>query len=147
MTYQPTAAELAAHTFEFDSATLDKPLADFLQKFYTLSDDRENANSWAACFIEDATMKRKTADAVGRDAIAEINIGSWEGQASRLHVVYKVFPFAAGSPQEVMVYGLSKYWYEDGTTGQMPWAARLHFQRSQEDIAIDFYQIYAIKHD
>lgn len=67
MTYQPTAAELAAHTFEFDSATLDKPLADFLQKFYTLSDDRENANSWAACFTEDATMKRKTADAVGRD--------------------------------------------------------------------------------
>lgn len=77
-------------------------------------------------------------------AIAEINMGSWKGQASRLHVVYKVFPFAAGSPQEVMVYGLSKYWYEDGTTGQMPWAARLHFQRSKEHVAIDFYQIYAV---
>lgn len=67
MTYQPTTAELARHTFEFDSATLDKPLADFLQQLYTLSDDRENANSWAACFTDDAIMKRKTADAVGRD--------------------------------------------------------------------------------
>lgn len=67
MTYQPTEAELAAHTFEYDSATLDKPLADFIQKFYTLSDDRENADSWAACFTDDATMKRKLDDVVGRE--------------------------------------------------------------------------------
>lgn len=67
MTYQPTEAELAAHTFTYDSATIDKPLVDFIQRFYTLSDDREHADSWAACFTADARMKRKTADAVGRD--------------------------------------------------------------------------------
>lgn len=67
MNYQPTAAELAAHSFDYDRETLDKPLADFLQRFYTLSDDKEHTDSWAACFAENGKMKRKSDDVVGRD--------------------------------------------------------------------------------
>jgi hypothetical protein len=58
--------------------------------------------------------------------------------------VYKVFPFNVGAPEEVMLYGMSKYVYDDGTTGQMPWSARIHFTRSEGQIGVDFYQIYAV---
>lgn len=68
MSYEPTDSELAAHTFSYDAGTLDKELADFLQKFYTLSDDKVHADSWAACFSEDARMKRKMDDVVGRQS-------------------------------------------------------------------------------
>lgn len=74
MSYQPTDAELAQHTFAYDGKAIDKDLADFLQKFYTLSDDREHADSWAACFAVDSTMKRKTADAQGRDGKPELHV-------------------------------------------------------------------------
>ncbi|KAK6197275.1 hypothetical protein LQW54_010737 [Pestalotiopsis sp. IQ-011] len=144
MSYEPTAAELAAHTFAYDANTLDKELADFLQKFYTLSDDRAHADSWAACFSSDARMKRKMDDVVGRENISNVNLESWKGQAQRLHVVYKIFPFSAGATDEVMLYGKSEYDYEDGSTGEMPWSARLHFQRSGGGIAIDFYQVYSV---
>lgn len=68
MSYEPTDSQLAAHTFSYDAGTLDKELADFLQKFYTLSDDKVHADSWAACFSEDARMKRKMDDVVGRQS-------------------------------------------------------------------------------
>lgn len=68
MSYEPTATELAAHTFAYDADTLDKELADFLQKFYTLSDDKVHADSWAACFSDDARMKRKMDDVIGRQS-------------------------------------------------------------------------------
>jgi hypothetical protein len=67
MTPQPTPEALAAHTFEYDAATLDKPLADFLQKFYTFSDEKEHPEYWASCFAENATMKKLTTDVTGRD--------------------------------------------------------------------------------
>lgn len=76
--------------------------------------------------------------------IANVNLGSWKGQAERLHVVHKVFPFSAGKTDEVMLYGKSEYKYEDGTTGDMPWSARLHFKRSDSGISIDFYQVYSV---
>ncbi|KAI0473452.1 hypothetical protein GGR56DRAFT_675941 [Xylariaceae sp. FL0804] len=143
MSYDPTAQELATHTFAYDEGTLDKRLADFLQRFYTLSDDREHADSWAACFADDARMKRKTDDVVGRDKISGVNQESWKGLAARLHVVEKVFPFSGGETDEIMLYGKSQYDYEDGSTGEMPWSARLHFRRSPSGISIDFYQVYS----
>ncbi|KAH8885301.1 hypothetical protein GQ53DRAFT_751293 [Thozetella sp. PMI_491] len=134
----------AAHSFEYDGSSIDEPLREFLQIFYTLSDDKENANEWAACFAKDAIMKRKGADVLGREAIAKANEESWNGQASRQHIVYKVFPFNAGTPDEVMLYGLSKYVYEDSGTGQMPWSARIKLARSESDgIQIYLYHIYA----
>ncbi|KAJ0124407.1 hypothetical protein J7T55_005745 [Diaporthe amygdali] len=143
MAYEPTASELARHTFDFDADTLDRELATFLQRFYTLSDDKVHADSWAACFSDDSRMKRKMDDVVGRQNILNVNLESWKGQAERLHIVYKVFPFSAGKPDEIMLYGKSEYDYEDGTTGEMPWSARLHFKRSDSGIAIDFYQVYS----
>lgn len=76
--------------------------------------------------------------------ILNVNLESWKGQAERLHIVYKVFPFSTGKTDEVMLYGKSEYDYEDGTTGEMPWSARLHFKRSDSSIAIDFYQVYSV---
>lgn len=76
--------------------------------------------------------------------ILNVNLESWKGQAERLHIVYKIFPFSAGKTDEVMLYGKSEYDYEDGTTGEMPWSARLHFKRSDSSIAIDFYQVYSV---
>lgn len=76
--------------------------------------------------------------------ILNVNLESWKGQAERLHIVYKVFPFSAGKTDEVMLYGKSEYDYQDGTTGEMPWSARLHFKRSDSSIAIDFYQVYSV---
>ncbi|KAM0817499.1 putative SnoaL-like domain-containing protein [Seiridium cardinale] len=143
MPYEPTASELAAHTFSYDAGTLDKELADFILKFYTLSDDKVHADDWAACFSDEARMKRKMDDVVGRQNISNVNLESWKGQAARLHIVYKVFPFSAGKTDEIMLYGKSEYDYEDGTTGEMPWSARLHFKRSDSDILIDFYQVYS----
>jgi hypothetical protein len=61
------AAALAAHTFEYDSTALDKPLVDFLQKFYTFSDDKTRAADWADCFTENAVMKKASTDVVGRE--------------------------------------------------------------------------------
>lgn len=72
-------------------------------------------------------------------------MGSWKGQASRQHVVSKVFPFSSTEPTEVMLYGLSKYVYEDQTTGEMGWAARLCFERAQGgSILISYYHIYPV---
>ncbi|VUC38189.1 unnamed protein product [Clonostachys rosea] len=135
---EPSPEAFAAHAFEYDSATLDKPLADFIQKFYTFSDDKENPSSWDACFTENATMKKATTDVTGREGK-----WSWKGQASRQHVVAKVFPFSCQAPDEVMLHGVSKYIYDDSTTGEMAWAARLHFKRFNDGkILIDFYHIF-----
>lgn len=76
--------------------------------------------------------------------ILNVNLESWKGQAERLHIVYKVFPFSAGKTDEVMLYGKSEYDYENGTTGEMPWSARLQFKRSDSGIAIAFYQVYSV---
>ncbi|KAI8308703.1 hypothetical protein K4K59_009851 [Colletotrichum sp. SAR11_240] len=62
----PTPEALAAHSFEYDPSALDKPLAEFLQRFYTFSDDKENANSWAECFAEDGVMKKAATNVQGR---------------------------------------------------------------------------------
>lgn len=172
MSYEPTASELAAHTFAYDAASLDKELADYIQRFYTLSDDKVHADSWVACFSDDARLKRKMDDVVGRQSallqiqnrfrimlgrrvsvtdtastadISNVNLENWKGQAERLHIVYKVFPFGAGKTDEVMLYGKSEYDYEDGSTGEMLWSARLHFKRSDSGIAIDLYHIYAVR--
>ncbi|KAK1856467.1 fungal specific transcription factor [Colletotrichum chrysophilum] len=148
----PTPEALAAHSFEYDPSALDKPLAEFLQRFYTFSDDKENANSWADCFTEDGVMKKAATNVRGRATvlipsaraeIAEVNLGSWKGQASRKHTVFKVFPFSPGNANEVMLHGQSNYVYDDGTTGEMGWAARLHFQRFDDGrILIDTYHIF-----
>lgn len=78
-------------------------------------------------------------------AISAINQKSWEGQASRLHIVYKVFPFNVGTTKEIMIYAMSKYIYDDKSTGQLPWAARLGFERSNGKIAVNFYQVYSVR--
>ncbi|KAF9871276.1 aminotransferase [Colletotrichum karsti] len=139
----PTPEALAAHSFEYDASALDKPLAGFLQRFYTFSDDRENADAWAACFSEDGIMKKAATNVQGRIKISEVNQNSWKGQSSRKHTVFKVFPFSPGNADEVMLYGQSNYVYDDGTTGEMGWAARLHFQRFDDGkILIDMYHIF-----
>lgn len=57
----------------------------------------------------------------------------------------KVFPFSAGEANDVMLYGLSKYVYDDQTTGEMGWAARLCFERSEDgSIFISFYHIFPV---
>ncbi|EQB48555.1 aminotransferase [Colletotrichum gloeosporioides Cg-14] len=141
----PTPGALAAHSFEYDALALDKPLAEFLQRFYTFSDNKENANSWAECFAENGVMKKAATNVQGRDKIAEVNLGSWKGQASRKHTVFKVFPFSPGNANEVMLHGQSNYVYDDGTTGEMGWAARLHFQRFDDGrILIDTYHIFPL---
>ncbi|UPL02795.1 hypothetical protein LCI18_013729 [Fusarium solani-melongenae] len=140
-----TAEALAAHQFMYDHTSLDKPLVDFLQRFYTLSDDRDNADAWAMCFTEDAMMKKAATNVQGRAAISEVNKNSWNGQASRKHTVFKAFSSNPGEPDEVMLHGHSDYVYEDGPTGGMGWAARLHFTRFPDgDILIDEYHIFPV---
>ncbi|KAL2670269.1 hypothetical protein Neosp_014736 [[Neocosmospora] mangrovei] len=140
---EPTAEALAAHQFLYGPASLDKPLVDFLQRFYTLSDDRHNADAWAMCFTENGVMKKAATNVQGRAAISEVNKNSWNGQASRKHTVFKVFSFNPGEPDEVMLYGQSDYVYEDSATGGMGWAARLHFARFPNgNILIDEYHIF-----
>lgn len=80
-------------------------------------------------------------------AIHDVNVGSWKGQKSRQHIVFKVYPFQSGKTNEVMLYGMSKYVYDDETTGEMSWAARLCFQRSENgSILINFYHIFPVSH-
>lgn len=161
----PTPEALAAHSFEYDPSALDKPLAEFIQRFYTFSDDKENAKSWADCFAEDGVMKKAATNVQGRASkytsicdvgqailipsawaeISEVNLGSWKGQASRKHNVVKVFPFSPSNAHEVMLHGQSNYVYDDGTTGEMGWAARLQFQRFDDGrILIDTYHIFPV---
>ncbi|KAI8228455.1 hypothetical protein K4K54_002206 [Colletotrichum sp. SAR 10_86] len=70
----PTPEALAAHSFEYDPSALDKPLAEFLQRFYTFSDDKENANSWAECFAGDGVMKKAATNVQGRDIFRQNDI-------------------------------------------------------------------------
>lgn len=78
-------------------------------------------------------------------AISEVNLASWKGQKSRQHIVFKVYPFNTDGASEVMLYGMSKYVYEDETTGEMSWAARLCFERSSGgSILINLYHIFPV---
>lgn len=96
-------------------------------------------------FIPDNVERRiSVTDTTNLADILNVNLESWKGQAERLHIVYKVFPFSAGKTDEVMLYGKSEYDYDNGTTGEMPWSARLQFKRSDSGIAIDFYQVYSV---
>lgn len=72
---EPTTEALAMHAFDYDAASLDKPLADFLQRFYTFSDDKENAEAWAACFSENAVMKKATTNVTGRTGDCPLHYG------------------------------------------------------------------------
>lgn len=62
----PTSEALAMHSFKYDSGTLDSALVEFLQRFYTFSDDKAAASEWAACFTEDAVMKKASTNVSGR---------------------------------------------------------------------------------
>lgn len=152
-----------AHAFDYDESAVDQPLVELLQRFYTLSDNREHGAEWAKCFTDDAVMLKRDTDVTGREGrmfcstmlsvsitkklveIASVNENSWNGQASRQHIVFKVFPFSPGKPDEIMLYGMSKYVFENGSRGEMPWAARLQLQRFPDGtILIKFYNIYPV---
>lgn len=45
-----------------------------------------------------------------------------------------------------MLYGESKWNFEDGSKNGITWAARLHFVRIGDGVKIDFYQIYSVCH-
>lgn len=63
----PSTDALAAHTFVYDETTLDKSLAQFIQKFYTLADERDHPSAWASCFTLDAVMRKGATVVTGRD--------------------------------------------------------------------------------
>lgn len=72
-------------------------------------------------------------------------IGTWKGCASRKHVVFKVYSYSSGKPDEVMLYGTSDYVYDDASTGKLFWAARAHMKRSNDgDILIDAYDVFPV---
>ncbi|CAH0018598.1 unnamed protein product [Clonostachys rhizophaga] len=140
---EPSATALSAHGFDYDSGVLDKPLANFIQRFYTLSDEKDGVAAWAACFAEDATLKKGDIVVVGRESLVELGQNSWNGQRSRLHKVSKVYPFSQPRPSEVMLHGVSQIVYDDQTTGELAWAAILQFSRSRGgQIHIQSYYIY-----
>ncbi|KAJ4176258.1 hypothetical protein NW767_015505, partial [Fusarium falciforme] len=140
---ESSAAALNAHAFEYDSGILDKPLAEFIQRFYTLSDEKDGVADWAACFAEDAVMKKGDMMVVGRESLVELGHKSWNGLSSRLHLVSKLYPLSHPLPSEVMLHGSSQFVYDDKSTGELTWTAILQFSRSQdEQILIKFYHIY-----
>lgn len=61
-----TAEALAAHSFKYSPSSLDQALVDFLQRFYTFSDDKNAGGDWAGCFAENAVMKKAATNVTGR---------------------------------------------------------------------------------
>ena len=79
-------------------------------------------------------------------AISEVNFASLNGQRSRQHIVFKVYPFNNDRTSEVMLYGMSKYVYEQGATGEMSRAARLCFDRSSDESKlVNLYHIFPVR--
>lgn len=62
----PSATAFASHAFEYDKNIADEKLVNFLQKFYTLSDNREECDAWAAHFTDNGVMKKADTNVTGK---------------------------------------------------------------------------------
>ncbi|KAI5919393.1 hypothetical protein F4810DRAFT_714475 [Camillea tinctor] len=136
---------MAAHPFEYDAAAIDRPLVEFIQRFYSLADDLSKTAEWANCFAENGSLKRGAAGVVGREAILQAAIMNAKDLASRRHDIEKIFAFAPGKPDEVMLYGRATMETKEGVRMEVETAGRIRLVRGADGtILIDLYQLYPI---
>ncbi|KAI0597078.1 hypothetical protein F4775DRAFT_265305 [Biscogniauxia sp. FL1348] len=138
-------AAALVHAFEYDAGAIDKPLVEFIEKFYSLADDLSKTAEWANCFAENASLKRGAVGVVGREAILQAATANTKDLASRRHNIEKVFAFAPGKPDDVMLYGRAAMETKEGVKMEIETAGRIRFVRSDDGtILIDLYQLYPI---
>ncbi|KAI1634246.1 hypothetical protein F4809DRAFT_643686 [Biscogniauxia mediterranea] len=136
---------MAISMFRYDACAIDKPLLEFIQKFYSLADDLSRMPEWANCFTENASLKRGVTTVVGREAILKTAIANTKDLVYRRHSIEKIFPFGPGAPDDVMLCGKAAFETKDGVKIEIETAARIRFARSDDGtIRIDLYQLYPI---
>ncbi|KAI1495785.1 hypothetical protein F5X99DRAFT_402388 [Biscogniauxia marginata] len=140
-----SSSTLHVDTFEYDANSIDTPLVQFIQRFYSLADDLSRIAEWASCFAANASLKRGAAEIVGREAILQAAISGSKDLASRQHNLEKVFAFAPGKPDDIMLYGKATTETKDGARMELETAGRIHLIRNDDgSILIDLYQLYPI---
>lgn len=78
--------------------------------------------------------------------ILAIRGAGWKGVTGKLHKVEKIFPFGPDS-REFLLYGSVKYLYDDARSGFSEWAGRVCLVEVEEELKIDFYQVYMVSND
>ncbi|CAG8953161.1 hypothetical protein HYFRA_00003361 [Hymenoscyphus fraxineus] len=114
--------------------TLDPAIRTLIETFYLVLDTKtpESHASWGSLFSPTALGTRAPREySGGPERFAKWTEKSWEGTASRRHVVRKVFMFGDDG-SEVMIHGFTDNRFEDGGAKAYEWAGRLKFVKIDE---------------
>ncbi|KAJ9485665.1 hypothetical protein VN97_g7703 [Penicillium thymicola] len=118
-------------------------LVAFMEDFYRTSDNESLHDKYVQSFTEDATLIMGPKEAKGASEILHLRHGLWTHVASRRHTPTQIY---FGGDDEIMLYGGVNYRLKATPDNDVyvPWAGRVVFapQKGDEDIKIQFYQVY-----
>lgn len=136
----------SSHSYSFStppSTTLDPGIVKFLENFYKVSDTPSAHDAYADSFADDATFQIGIKQVKGKPDILTMRKGMWDAVTSRLHTVYKVFPYGEGAT-ELMLYGRVQYGMKDGREVGLDWAGRAEMVQDKGEWKFLFYQVYLV---
>ncbi|KAM0748668.1 hypothetical protein T439DRAFT_327936 [Meredithblackwellia eburnea MCA 4105] len=116
---------------------------DFLNRFYTVSDDSDPAavEKYLAFLTKDVKFTMGLASMTGEDAVRKMRENMWGGVATRKHTVHKVYT-SDPEASELMLFGTVDYGLRNGksVTG-VGWAGRIVFAAGPE-LKMQEYQVW-----
>ncbi|KAK4057769.1 hypothetical protein OIO90_000988 [Microbotryomycetes sp. JL221] len=115
---------------------------EFIRAFYATTDNRQALDEYVDFVTEDVDFIMGLKQVSSKQAVRQFRQGSWQGIATRKHVVHQVYTIDDECSQ-VMIHGTVSWGLENGkSVDNVGWAARMVFASEGSALKMSKYHVW-----